>query len=80
MGQTKFSVGNWGPYLGPEALSKGVDVCVSTWTRIAPKILPAMSKAAANYHELAIHPHGSRGQWLSILQMSARRWASIFPN
>jgi branched-chain amino acid aminotransferase len=39
----------WGAYLGPDALSKGVDVCVSTWTRIAPNTLPAMSKAAANY-------------------------------
>jgi branched-chain amino acid aminotransferase len=39
----------WGSYLGPEALSKGVDVCVSSWTRIAPNTLPAMSKAAANY-------------------------------
>jgi branched-chain amino acid aminotransferase len=40
---------NWGAYLGAEALAKGVDVCVSTWTRIAPNTLPAMSKAAANY-------------------------------
>jgi len=40
---------NWGAYLGPEALAKGVDVCVSSWTRIAPNTLPAMSKAAANY-------------------------------
>ena len=40
---------HWGAYLGPEALTKGVDVCVSTWTRIAPNTLPAMSKAAANY-------------------------------
>jgi branched-chain amino acid aminotransferase len=39
----------WGSYLGPEALSKGVDVCVSSWARIAPNTLPAMSKAAANY-------------------------------
>jgi branched-chain amino acid aminotransferase len=39
----------WGAYLGPEALAKGVDVCVSSWTRIAPNTLPAMSKAAANY-------------------------------
>ena len=39
----------WGAYLGPDALSKGVDVCVSSWTRIAPNTLPAMSKAAANY-------------------------------
>jgi branched-chain amino acid aminotransferase len=40
---------NWGAYLGPDAHSKGVDVCVSSWTRIAPNTLPAMSKAAANY-------------------------------
>ena len=40
---------NWGAYLGPGALTQGVDVCVSTWTRIAPNTLPAMSKAAANY-------------------------------
>src|SRR2546422_10332921 len=26
-----------------------VDVCVSTWTRMAPNTLPAISKAAANY-------------------------------
>lgn len=39
----------WGAYLGPDAQAKGVDVCVSTWTRIAPNTLPAMSKAAANY-------------------------------
>src|SRR5258706_9952988 len=39
----------WGAYLGPEALTKGVDVGVSSWSRIAPNTLPAMSKAAANY-------------------------------
>src|SRR5262249_46400328 len=40
---------NWGAYLGADAVSKGVDVGVSSWTRIAPNTLPAMSKAAANY-------------------------------
>src|SRR5579859_2542480 len=39
----------WGAYLGPDALAKGVDIGVSSWTRIAPNTLPAMSKAAANY-------------------------------
>ena len=33
----------------PDALTKGVDIGVSSWTRIAPNTLPAMSKAAANY-------------------------------
>ena len=39
----------WGKYLGEEALADGVDVCVSSWTRLAPNTLPAMSKAGANY-------------------------------
>jgi len=42
-------VWDWGRYLGTEALEKGVDVRVSSWTRIAPNTLPAMAKTAANY-------------------------------
>ncbi|HUK26654.1 MAG TPA: branched-chain amino acid transaminase [Terriglobales bacterium] len=38
----------WGKYLGSDA-SEGVDVCVSSWTRLAPNTLPAMAKAGANY-------------------------------
>ena len=39
----------WGRYLGEEALGGGVDVCVSSWNRIAPNTLPALAKAGANY-------------------------------
>src|SRR4051812_11131036 len=39
----------WGKYLGEESLANGVDVCVSSWNRIAPNTLPALSKAGANY-------------------------------
>jgi branched-chain amino acid aminotransferase len=39
----------WGKYLGEEALAHGVDVCVSSWNRMAPNTLPAMAKAGANY-------------------------------
>ncbi|HTV54583.1 MAG TPA: branched-chain amino acid transaminase [Terriglobia bacterium] len=39
----------WGKYLGDEALKSGIDVCVSSWNRMAPNTLPAMAKAAANY-------------------------------
>lgn len=39
----------WGGYLGADALEKGVDVCVSSWNRMAPNTLPAMAKSAANY-------------------------------
>jgi branched-chain amino acid aminotransferase len=42
----------WGKYLGAEGTDgsyQGVDVCVSTWTRLAPNTLPAMAKAGANY-------------------------------
>jgi branched-chain amino acid aminotransferase len=39
----------WGKYLGAEALAEGVDVCISSWTRLAPNTLPAMAKVSANY-------------------------------
>jgi branched-chain amino acid aminotransferase len=39
----------WGKYLGEEALENGIDVCVSSWTRISSNTLPTMAKAGANY-------------------------------
>ncbi|MGH9374820.1 MAG: branched-chain amino acid transaminase [Terriglobia bacterium] len=39
----------WGKYLGDEALKNGIDVCVSSWNRLAPNTMPAMAKASANY-------------------------------
>jgi branched-chain amino acid aminotransferase len=39
----------WGKYLGEAALAEGVDVCISSWRRIAPDTLPALAKAGANY-------------------------------
>ncbi|HKG23421.1 MAG TPA: branched-chain amino acid transaminase [Blastocatellia bacterium] len=47
--ETYICAWQWGKYLGPEALEQGVDVCVSSWTRIAPNTLPSMAKAGANY-------------------------------
>jgi branched-chain amino acid aminotransferase len=39
----------WGAYLGAEALEQGVDVCISSWARLAPNTLPSIAKAGANY-------------------------------
>lgn len=39
----------WGAYLGEGALENGVDVCVSSWNRVAPNTLPSMAKMAGNY-------------------------------
>ena len=39
----------WGAYLGSEALELGVDVCISSWQRVAPNTLPALAKAGGNY-------------------------------
>lgn len=47
--ETYLACWEWGKYLGDEALSQGVDVCISSWTRIAPNTLPALAKAGANY-------------------------------
>jgi branched-chain amino acid aminotransferase len=40
---------HWGRYLGPEAVVQGVDVCVSSWNRMAPNTFPALAKATGNY-------------------------------
>ncbi len=47
-------VWEWGAYLGHEALEEGVDVKVSSWTRMAPNTLPAMAKSTANYANSAL--------------------------
>ena len=39
----------WGAYLGDDGLSKGVDVCISSWQRLAPNTVPAAAKAGGNY-------------------------------
>ncbi len=47
--EVAIAVWEWGKYLGPEAIEKGVDVMISSWTRIAPNTVPPMAKAAGNY-------------------------------
>jgi branched-chain amino acid aminotransferase len=42
-------VWEWDSFLGDDAQVKGVDVGVSSWTRIAPNTFPALAKATANY-------------------------------
>lgn len=39
----------WGAYLGADALEKGVDVRISSWSRMAPNTFPALAKTSANY-------------------------------
>jgi branched-chain amino acid aminotransferase len=47
--ETYIAIWEWGAYLGSDALENGVDVCFSTWGRIAPNTLPALAKTGANY-------------------------------
>lgn len=39
----------WGAYLGEEGLKQGVDVAVSSWSRLAPNTIPTGAKAGGNY-------------------------------
>jgi branched-chain amino acid aminotransferase len=39
----------WGAYLGADGLENGIDVCVSSWQRLAPNTIPSLGKAAGNY-------------------------------
>jgi branched-chain amino acid aminotransferase len=47
--ETYIACWAWGKYLGDEGIEQGIDVCVSSWTRMAPNTLPALAKAGANY-------------------------------
>jgi len=46
---TAIAAWEWGAYLGVDAMEQGVDVCVSSWQRVAPNTIPALSKAGGNY-------------------------------
>jgi len=39
----------WGAYLGADGMEKGVDVCISSWQRVAPNTVPTLAKAGGNY-------------------------------
>jgi len=47
--ETYIAAWGWGTYLGAEALEQGVDVCVSSWHRMAPNTFPARAKAGGHY-------------------------------
>ena len=47
--ESVIAVWGWGTYLGEDALEKGVNVCVSSWNRLAPNTMPNMAKVGANY-------------------------------
>jgi branched-chain amino acid aminotransferase len=44
----------WGSYLGDGGLENGVDVCVSSWHRVAPNTVPTLAKAGGNYLSSAL--------------------------
>ena len=47
-------VWEWNQMMGADALEKGIDVGVSSWTRLAPNTLPALAKGSANYANSAL--------------------------
>src|SRR5690606_1637936 len=50
----------WGKYLGSDSEELGVDVCVSSWQRVAPNTLPALAKAAGNYLSSQLTSSGAK--------------------
>ena len=39
----------WGAYLGEESMTKGIDCCVSSWTRTNSASIPVLAKAGGHY-------------------------------
>ena len=52
----------WGKYLTQD--DSGVDVCVSSWTRIAPNTSACAGKSRGELYEFAVNPHGGHHQRL----------------
>jgi branched-chain amino acid aminotransferase len=46
---TAIMLWEWGAYLGQDALERGVDVAVSSWSRAAANTFPTLAKSSANY-------------------------------
>lgn len=42
-------VADWGAFFGSDIRKEGVDVCVTSWQRVAPNTIPAGVKAGGNY-------------------------------
>lgn len=47
--ETVIAVWAWGQYLGEDALEQGIDICTSSWRKMAPDTMPNMAKAGSNY-------------------------------
>jgi branched-chain amino acid aminotransferase len=47
--ETVIATWEWGAYLGPDAIEKGVDVGISTWRRMAPGAAMPMAKIGGQY-------------------------------
>ena len=73
--EAAIMVWDWGKYLGEEALEQGVDVCVSSWTRMAPNTLPAHGQERGQLRELAAHQDGG-GEGRLLRGHRARRRAA----
>lgn len=55
----------WGAYLGEDAAANGVDVCVSSWQRVAPNTIPAGAKAGGGYLSSYLIGREARGRGLA---------------
>jgi len=44
-----IAVWPWGAYLGPEALTQGIDAMISTYSKLSPNSIPALAKVGGAY-------------------------------
>ncbi len=63
--ETIIATWEWGAYLGPEALEKGVDVGISSWRRMAPGTAMALAKIGGQYTNSQMVVMEARSQGLA---------------
>jgi branched-chain amino acid aminotransferase len=65
----------WGKYLTSES-GEGADVCISSWTRIAPNTLPAMAKSAAKMNSQLIKMEAIVNGYVEGIALDANGYVS----
>lgn len=63
--ETVIATWEWGTYLGPEAIEKGVDVGISSWRRMAPGTAMALAKIGGQYTNSQMVVMEARAQGLA---------------
>ena len=60
--ETVVAAWEWGQYLGEDALEQGIDICTSTWRKMAPDTMPNMATVPKYSESIVLNYNGDVGE------------------